>query len=210
MAVGQTYTFNIVNLAKSDSLFLRGMQPVGFSSKAAAKDGAGWSRVGTGLAYFPSSLRAPLYRASDFTFSFSFAPAHTDDDVYFAYSVPYSYSDLQADIAALLAAPSAERRVRHRMLCQTIAGNACPLLTISSFDGNPAAMATRPAVVITARVHPGETPASWMAKGLIDFLVSDDPDAEVRMMMTRRSGLTRRRRRREIEVKEIEGRINNR
>ena len=35
------------------------------------------------------------------------------------------------------------------------------------------------AVVLTARVHPGETNSSWMMKGLIDFLTSNAPDAKV-------------------------------
>ena len=32
-------------------------------------------------------------------------------------------------------------------------------------------------VVITARVHPGESNASWMMKGVIDFLISDSVEA---------------------------------
>jgi murein tripeptide amidase MpaA len=32
-------------------------------------------------------------------------------------------------------------------------------------------------VVLTARIHPGESIASFMMKGIIDFLVSSDPQA---------------------------------
>lgn len=34
-------------------------------------------------------------------------------------------------------------------------------------------------VVLTARVHPGETNSSWMMKGLLDYLTSSAPDAKV-------------------------------
>lgn len=34
-------------------------------------------------------------------------------------------------------------------------------------------------VVITARVHPGETPASFLAQGLINFLISDNIVAQL-------------------------------
>jgi murein tripeptide amidase MpaA len=35
----------------------------------------------------------------------------------------------------------------------------------------------KPGVVLTARVHPGETNSSWIMKGVIDFLISEDPEA---------------------------------
>ena len=34
-------------------------------------------------------------------------------------------------------------------------------------------------IVVTARVHPGETNASWIMKGLIDYLLSDEPTARI-------------------------------
>ena len=35
-------------------------------------------------------------------------------------------------------------------------------------------------VVVSARVHPGETNASWMMKGMLDFLTSGHHIAEVK------------------------------
>ena len=37
----------------------------------------------------------------------------------------------------------------------------------------------RKGIVITSRVHPGETNASWMMKGIIDYLVGPSLDAKI-------------------------------
>ena len=63
-----------------------------------------------------------------------------------------------------------------------MAGNSCPLLTITEFadgSGTEGEGKKKKGVVVTARVHPGETNSSWMMEGLILFLTSDSPHAHV-------------------------------
>lgn len=40
-------------------------------------------------------------------------------------------------------------------------------------------MSSRAGVLVSARVHPGETNSSWMMQGLIDWLTSDAAHAKV-------------------------------
>ena len=65
------------------------------------------------------------------------------------------------------------------MVCLTLAGNRCELLTITSVSTDPEEMEKRPAVVLSARVHPGESNSSYMIRGVLRFLCSSDSDAKV-------------------------------
>lgn len=62
---------------------------------------------------------------------------------------------------------------------QSSSGNLVYILTITSPSRNPEISRSKRAVVITARVHPGETNASWMMKGFLDYLTSSSADAKV-------------------------------
>ena len=55
----------------------------------------------------------------------------------------------------------------------------CDLLTITSFSCDPEALKIRKGVVVSARVHPGESNASWMMQGLIDYLTGPSLDAKI-------------------------------
>lgn len=95
--------------------------------------------------------------------------------VFFAYSVPYSYTDLRNDLYEIESNEARSQNVSRKILCKTLAGEDCEVLTITSRDSLEET-SRRKGVVLTARVHPGETVGSWMMRGLLYFLT--DPNNE--------------------------------
>ena len=54
---GQKVKFNMLNLAKPDSLYNYGMKILCFSNKIKADDGVGWHRVGENINYYQNIYR---------------------------------------------------------------------------------------------------------------------------------------------------------
>lgn len=90
-----------------------------------------------------------------------------------AFANPYTYSDLQRELFEIERISYMNLKFARETLCKTLAGTPVDLLTISSLGDNK----EKRGVIFTARVHPGETVGSWMMKGIIDFLLSDDKEA---------------------------------
>jgi hypothetical protein len=51
------YRFNIVNLIKPESNYNQGMKPLLYSCKKADKEGLGWYRDGSNIAYYQTSRK---------------------------------------------------------------------------------------------------------------------------------------------------------
>lgn len=85
----------------------------------------------------------------------------------------------QEYLGKLVADPAKTRFTKLRLLCRSLAGNGVYYLTITAPTQDEEVRRKR-GVVITARVHPGETPSSWTMKGIIDFLTGDTNRARVR------------------------------
>lgn len=175
----------MLNMIKSKSLYTDGMKVLYYSEKKQTNQRKkeaekGWHRGGEDLSYFQNNFRKenqPLILQQQrcyFTFTFTFTFEYDDDVVYFAYSMPYTYSDLVNDLNEISAKKL--NYISRNTLCRTIAGNKCEYLTISNRVPVEEDR-KKQGVIITARIHPGESISSWMMKGVIDFLISDDPKA---------------------------------
>ncbi|XP_048590295.1 uncharacterized protein LOC5514750 isoform X2 [Nematostella vectensis] len=178
MVPGVTYKFNIINLLKRDSLYNYGMKPLLYSSKVAEDSSIDWQRSGHHVNYTRTVNNKNVLLSRDliyFTLTFQVEFPHAGDTCYLAHCYPYSYSDLERYLMSLVDNPLTSQHVRREVLCKTKAGNNCYVLTITS---SQVPDRDKLGVVISARVHPGETNASWMMKGLLDYLSSNDKVAE--------------------------------
>lgn len=96
--------------------------------------------------------------------------------------------------------PSSHFHLRKEVLCYSSNLNLVYMITITSWDGQtsdnehianhnngviwpekhlqpPRKLFDKPVILISGRVHPGETAASWAVEGIIRFLITDHPDA---------------------------------
>lgn len=140
---------------------------------------------------------------SKYILTFTVRFEYSSDKAYFAYCFPYTFTDMQRHLSSLMTSPTPNCVIqreavrcavgpcrgvafRHDLalavlrlqLCTTLAGNQCDLLTIHDGQqpGTPP-IPRRKVVVLSARVHPGESNASWIMEGLLDFLTGTSDEA---------------------------------
>ncbi|GMR52302.1 hypothetical protein PMAYCL1PPCAC_22497 [Pristionchus mayeri] len=178
------YTFEIVNCLKTSSMFVHGMQPLAFSVGEAVAGRPGWVRVGHSISYYRNQYVIDADVAGHrkdrfFSLRFTFALRHKGDVCYLAYHFPYTYSMLRATLECWITrVNSSSIYVRRDEIGQSLAGNPLQLLTITG-TGSASEVAERDTVVFSARVHPGESNASWIMHGMLEYLLTSD-DAIVR------------------------------
>lgn len=177
-------TFRILNMRKKDTLYQSGMLPAVYSKKSYHETGIKWQREAYNIQYTENSIASGsgfIGRQKYYTLSFTYQYKYENDEVYFAYSIPYTYSDLTNYLEKL--SQNHPDIVEVTPLCRTIANNICYKVVItdsvSRYNMNEkkikkrkSANKPKKAVVLMARVHPGETVSSFMMKGAIDYLTS--------------------------------------
>ncbi|KAA3674435.1 uncharacterized protein DEA37_0003759, partial [Paragonimus westermani] len=153
--VEKRYRFTIVNFYKATSLFSSGMRPLMYSEEAARRSKVGWHRIGDDIQYYRtkwgddteseindgdqfsysksakrdrnSKYSNDIYYSLTWTFEFPYS----QDVVYFACCYPYTYSQLRDYLNSLERNPKIRQFCQQQVLCETLAGNKVPILTIT-------------------------------------------------------------------------------
>lgn len=139
----------------------------------------------------------------DVKFQFTFEKP--EDEVFFAFSYPFSYEENQKLMEKYEQMYSADPDIYfHReLLIRSLQERDVDLITISSHEGKLAEnestldenlfpclgekprarkfRTNKPVILITARVHPGETPASHTMNGILEFIL-DKKDVRAQLL----------------------------
>ncbi|XP_071794248.1 cytosolic carboxypeptidase 1-like [Asterias amurensis] len=192
MRAGVTYRFNVINCEKTNSQFNYGMQPVLYSVREAMEGRPHWVRAGSNICYYKNNFsRSSLATGgqkgkSYYTLVFTLNFQYSNDICYLAYHFPFTYTMMKVHLLKLEASLGEWSNIyfRNQTLCETLGGNQCPVLTITS---NPTTLdregitqfRSRPYILLSSRVHPGESNSSWVMKGVLKFLMSSHPAASL-------------------------------
>ena len=175
--------FTIKNLNLQFKVFREGMKPVHLVEDK-------WERIPGPVAYELSDLD-PNYMELSFTETIS-------KTTFFAFTYPWSCADNKALVNEVKSICEAKGIYLHQEnLIYSLEKRECEILTVSSLTGilderekniqnlypGPGERARvfsgKKTMLITARVHPGETQGSFMMNGFLRFVVSDDPRAQI-------------------------------
>ncbi|KAL6630895.1 hypothetical protein U3516DRAFT_534072, partial [Neocallimastix sp. 'constans'] len=166
-ARNQRVILNIVNLSKTKmTLYQQGATPVVKSDKRPE-----WVRLPKDTVFLHRSLRHKRNYILSITFCFD----DPNDTYYFAFAFPYTYTQLQDYLKKI--EDKKLSYLNRTLIGYSIEKRRLDLLTISNTE-NINKSGKKKIVFITSRVHPAESPSSYVCEGLINFLISHDPIAK--------------------------------
>ncbi|KAJ8984892.1 hypothetical protein NQ317_002732 [Molorchus minor] len=181
--------FNLVDLNRQGKMYSQGMAPV--------------CRVLPGRPKWERITEKPVYTLNDDIFMLSFkfcTPENQHSVMYFAFTYPFSYTDLQKMIVNIDAKYLNQKVMSEdgiyytrETVTHSMEGRNIDLITITSYHGitmeredrlknlfldtkilRPHKFLGKKVVFVSARVHPGETPSSFVFNGFLSLLLTKD------------------------------------
>ncbi|KAM3961003.1 LOW QUALITY PROTEIN: cytosolic carboxypeptidase-like protein 5 [Aphomia sociella] len=184
---------NLINLNKQGKMYNQGMAPVTRTLPGKPQ----WERI----------RDRPVHSTDDNTFTLSFKYRTSDNlkaTTFFAFTYPFSFAELQIALNSIdlkmlpLPTPQSPDEIYYCRECliYSLEGRRVDLLTITSHHGittdreerlknlfpdkqeRPFKFLNKKVIFISARVHPGETPSSFVFNGFLNLLLTrHDPIA---------------------------------
>lgn len=101
------------------------------------------------------------------SFTYDFDTPH--DTVRFAYCIPYTYSQMLSMVREI-SANVTPQEFKFETGWRTLSGLPVPILQLTDFS-EP--VHNKKVVLVTARIHPGESNSSYVCEGLVRAISSD-------------------------------------
>ena len=159
---------NIINKPK-DKNFYNGQCPVLMFDTSINK----WTRNTFNVYAINNGLKNPNLKNEfksyfSLTFSFNFKP---NVKYYFASCYPYTYTQLRLYLNTLNK-NCCKKIIKFGEAGKTFNNNKIPYIVITNFECDEEELNEKKCVLVTGRIHSGETVSSYVVQGLIDFLVN--------------------------------------
>ncbi|CAH0407227.1 unnamed protein product [Chilo suppressalis] len=184
---------NLINLNKQGKMYNQGMAPVTRTLPGKPQ----WERI----------RDRPVHSTDDNTFTLSFKYRTSENlkaTTFFAFTYPFSFAELQIALNSIdmkmlpLPPPQSPDDIYYYRECliYSLEGRRVDLLTITSHHGithereeglknlfpenneRPFKFLNKKVIFVSARVHPGETPSSFVFNGFLNLLLNrNDPIA---------------------------------
>ncbi|XP_074847649.1 cytosolic carboxypeptidase-like protein 5 isoform X3 [Carettochelys insculpta] len=198
-APGKLIKINIVNMNKQSKLYSQGMSPFVRTLPVRPR----WERIRERPTFEMLETQFVLSFVHRFL-------EYRGTTTYFAFCYPFSYTECQEMLAQLdrrfeecqymsPTSPLDSIYYRRELLCRSLDSLRVDLLTVTSCHGmreereprlhnlfpdeatpRPHCFAGKRVFFLSSRVHPGETPSSFVFNGFLEFILrGDDPRAQV-------------------------------
>jgi cytosolic carboxypeptidase protein 5 len=150
----------------------------------ALPDSNEWNRIETETIYEQTYT---IY----YKYSWTFEVILSDNEYFFAYAPAYPYEDISRTVQHYVSRCPDDSKCFKEVLTTSIDGRSVEIVTLSNknnfcdtkeamlpdlfpFSTGRCEASKKPVIFITARVHPGETPSSFVMEGILNLVFSND------------------------------------